>query len=196
VETPEHEEFCKQFRENRITLALERHNIQYLKNQRRSPVETRLSNSYYVYSEPATPDAVPGKQMEAAKPDELPGKRKKVKLSGRFPGTSVKQTGLPPSGGSRTSQIRHKRKKNRYDLLYERSFEDTLRGNRLHRLLRSPWTQRGRTTRLGCVARQGNLPLSPFQWLFRSHKKMMIHPPPQSRGEGQPVLKLRTRPRV
>jgi hypothetical protein len=102
VDTPEHEEFGIQFRENRIALALERHNIQYLKNQRRSPVETRFSNSYYVYSEPATPQEVPGKQMEAAKPDELPGKRKKVTLSGRFPGTSVKQTRLPPSGESRT----------------------------------------------------------------------------------------------
>jgi hypothetical protein len=48
--------------------------------------------------------------MEAAKPDESPGKRKKVTLSGRFPGTSVKQTRLPPSGESRTSHRRQQRK--------------------------------------------------------------------------------------
>jgi hypothetical protein len=120
AETPEHEEFCKQFRDNRIELALEKRNAKYLRNQRRSPVETRFSNSYYVYSEPATPDELPGKQKEAVTPDEVPGKRKKARLSGRFPGTSVKQTELPPStlsqsvppsGGSRTSQRRHKRKK-------------------------------------------------------------------------------------
>jgi hypothetical protein len=106
-------------------------------------VETRFSNSYYVYSEPATPpevprervasakpDELPGKRKnaKAAKPDELPGKRKKITLSGRFPGTSVRQTRLPPSGESRKSQRQQQRKKNRYDLLYERSFEDTLRG--------------------------------------------------------------------
>jgi hypothetical protein len=82
VETPDHEEFCKQFRDNRIELAMQRYNLMYLKNQRRSPVETRFFNSYYVYSQPATPD-------------EVPGKRKKARLSGRFPGTSVKQTELP-----------------------------------------------------------------------------------------------------
>jgi hypothetical protein len=74
AETPEHEEFCKQFCDNRIELALERHNLQYLKNQRRSPAETRFSNSYYIYSRPATPDESPGKQKEAATPDEVPGK--------------------------------------------------------------------------------------------------------------------------
>jgi hypothetical protein len=120
VETPEHEEFCKRFRDNRIELALEKHNAKYLKNQRRSPSESRFSNSYYVYSELATPDEVPGEQMEVATPDELPGKRKKVKLSGRLPGTSVKKTELPPSrppetappsGRSKTNQRRNKRKK-------------------------------------------------------------------------------------
>jgi hypothetical protein len=95
------------------------------------------------YSEPATAQEVPGEQVEAAKPDEvpgkrkkvraanpdeLPGKRKKVQLSGRFPGTSVKQARPSSSGQSKTSQSRQQRKKNRYDLLYERSFEDTLRG--------------------------------------------------------------------
>jgi hypothetical protein len=143
VETPDHEEFGNQFRENRIALALEKHNVQYLKNQRRSPVETRFSNSYYVYSEPATPpevprervasakpDELPGKRKnaKAAKPDELPGKRKKITLCGRFPGTSVRQTRLPPSGESRKSQRRYKRKKNRFDLLYERTVEDTMKG--------------------------------------------------------------------
>jgi hypothetical protein len=113
VETPDHGEFCKQFRDNRIELVLEKHNLQYLKNQRRSPVKTRFSNSYYVYSQPATPDEVPGKQ-------------KRARLSGRFPGTSVKKTEPPakpsrtsepalPSRISRTSQRRNKRKKIRAD---------------------------------------------------------------------------------
>jgi hypothetical protein len=137
VETPEHEDFCQQFRENRIALALERHNLSYLKNQRRSPVETRFSNSYYIYSLPATPDEVPGKQKEAATTDEVSGKRKKARLCGRFPGTSVKPTKIPPSRPSesappaqqsKTSQRRHKRKKNRFDLLYERTVEDTMKG--------------------------------------------------------------------
>jgi hypothetical protein len=110
TETPDHEEFCKQFRANRIELALERHNLRYLKNQRRSPVYTRISNDYYVYSPTATPDEVPDK----------PGKRKKARLSGRFPGTSVKKTGLParPSTPSepappsrRSNQRQNKRKK-------------------------------------------------------------------------------------
>jgi hypothetical protein len=127
AETPEHEEYCKQFRDHRIALALEGHNNRYLKNQRRSPVVTRLSSSYYVYSEPATPDEVPGKQKEAAEaptPDSVPTQRKKARLSGRLPGTSVDQ----PKQQSRTSQRRHKRKKNRFDLLYERTVEDTMKG--------------------------------------------------------------------
>jgi hypothetical protein len=64
---------------------------------------------------------LPGKQKEAVTPDEVPGKRKKARLSGRFPGTSVKKTELPPSrppepvppsgpsGRFRTSQRRNKR---------------------------------------------------------------------------------------
>jgi hypothetical protein len=120
TETPDHEDFCKQFRANRIALALERYNLMYLKNQRRSPVETRVSNSYYVYSLPATPDEVPGKQKQAATTDEVSSKRKKARLCGRFPGTSVKPTKLspskssqpaPPAQQSSTSQSRHKRKK-------------------------------------------------------------------------------------
>jgi hypothetical protein len=127
AETPEHEEYCKQFRDHRIALALERHNNRYLKNQRRSPVVTRLSSSYYGYSEPATPDEVPGKQKEATEattPDSVPTQRKKARLSGRLPGTSVN----PPKQQFRTSQRRYKRKKNRFDLLYERTVEDTMKG--------------------------------------------------------------------
>jgi hypothetical protein len=165
AEKPEHEEFCKQFRDHRIEVALEKHNSRYLKNQRRSLVVTRFSSSYYVYSEPATPDEVPGKQKEAATPDEGPGKRKKAKLSGRFPGTSVKQTQLPPStlspsvppsGGSRTSQRRHKRKTNLYDLIYERTVEDTLKGKPI--ALTTPSSvdteRQGNNTRLRSVPRE------------------------------------------
>jgi hypothetical protein len=66
----------------------------YLKNQRRSPVETRFSNSYYVYSQPATPD-------------EVPGKRKKARLSGRFPGTSVKKQNFRQNHQDHQSQHPH-----------------------------------------------------------------------------------------
>jgi hypothetical protein len=124
AETPELEEFCKQFRDHRIEVALEKHNSRYLKNQRRSPAVTRFSNSYYVYSEPATPDEVPGKQKEATTPDSVPSQRKKPRLSGRFPGNSVNQ----PPRESKTSQRRHKRKKNRYDLVYETTVEDIMKG--------------------------------------------------------------------
>jgi hypothetical protein len=127
AETPEHEEYCKQFRDHRIALALERHNDRYLKNQRKSPVATRISNSFYIYSEPATPDEVPGKQKgttEATTPDSVPIQRKKARLSGRLPGTSVNQ----PKQQFKTSQRRHRRKKNRFDLLYERTVEDTMKG--------------------------------------------------------------------
>jgi hypothetical protein len=137
AETPEHEEYCKQFRDQHIALALEKHNVAYLKNQRRSPVETRFSNSYYIYSQPATPDEVPGKHKTTATPDEVSGKRKKARLCGRLPGTSVKPTKNPTSKPSEsapqaqqssTSHRRHKRKKNKYDRLYEQTFQDALRG--------------------------------------------------------------------
>jgi hypothetical protein len=108
VETPEHKEFFKQYRHHRIELAMERYNSLYLKNQKRSPVETRVSNAYYIYSQPPILE-------------DATGKRKKARLSGRLPGTSRKQTELParPSAPAppsrRSSQRRDKRKKPRGD---------------------------------------------------------------------------------
>jgi hypothetical protein len=165
VETPEHEEFCYQFRENRIALALEKYNLAYLKNQRRSPVETRFSNSYYIYSLPATPDEVPGKQKKAATPEEVSGKRKKARLCGRFPGTSVKPTKNPPSKPSEsalpaqqssTSQRRPKRKKNKYDRLYEQTFQDVLRGRPISSSTPSPvdTVEQDNNTRLRSAPRE------------------------------------------
>jgi hypothetical protein len=65
-------------------------------------------------------------------------------------------------------------------------------GQRSPREPRALLIQNGRNSFLSCVARRGNLLLSPdpFQWLFRSHKKLMTRLPPHSRGEGQPVSNL------
>jgi hypothetical protein len=117
VETPDNEEFCKQFRDNRIELAMERHNLLYLRNQRRSPVETRISRAFYKYKK------LWYKYSQSDTPDPTPGK-KRARLSGRLPGTSSKkQTELPTrpseppplSRRSRSSQRRNKRKTIRAD---------------------------------------------------------------------------------
>jgi hypothetical protein len=61
VETPVHQEFFRQYRQHRIELAMERYNLLYIRNQRRSTVETRISRTFYIYSQPDTPDPTPGK---------------------------------------------------------------------------------------------------------------------------------------
>jgi hypothetical protein len=109
VDQSEYEEFSNQFRQHKIELALEHHNRSYLQNQRRSSVETRVSNFYYDYSQSVTPE-------------DTPSKRKKVKLCRRLSGTSVKKTKVParpllepePSPPSRRSS-RNRRKETQHN---------------------------------------------------------------------------------